>query len=184
MSAGRELALVVDAVLSSPVSVTELEKMAAVIDAWLEERDAHSCGTCGGTPHPSGRVCVCGGTGDSRDEARGLRLVLVERDQVAAATSPVLEIWAYGSETLLARIGWDTVPQILYADPLIAPSVRKWTEEGLMEIVGDEDCPTRYTSPRNRNFLRRLHDYLKRTSIFAVRFETENSGLTQIEKEP
>jgi hypothetical protein len=49
----------------------EKEKRLEVLEAAL--RKAEICTTCGGSPHPSGKVCVCGGTGDRSRETIGLR---------------------------------------------------------------------------------------------------------------
>lgn len=59
-------------------SVAELGRKVDVVLAEMDRlRGLTMCTTCGGSPHPSGLVCVCGGTGLAVDEAAGLRRELV-----------------------------------------------------------------------------------------------------------
>lgn len=59
-------------------SAAELEcKVDTVLAEMDRLRGLTMCTTCGGSPHPSGLVCVCGGTGLAVDEAVGLRRELV-----------------------------------------------------------------------------------------------------------
>jgi len=59
-------------------SAAELERKADTVLAEMDRlRGLTKCTTCGGSPYPSGLVCVCGGTGLAVDEAAGLRRELV-----------------------------------------------------------------------------------------------------------
>jgi len=57
---------------------------------WLERRVGELerqlagwkvCNTCGGSPHPSGAECICGGTGSAIDELNNLRVYAVKVEQ-------------------------------------------------------------------------------------------------------
>jgi hypothetical protein len=50
------------------------------------------CSTCGGTPHPSGLLCVCGGKNTCIEEISGLRIALFnEREANAKARAEGIE---------------------------------------------------------------------------------------------
>jgi hypothetical protein len=86
-----------------------------------EERDrlrlvGGPCSTCGGSPHPSGKVCVCGGKNTQMDESDGLRHMVydemkrveVAEQRLAAARAEAVRGFAEwldgkdGSETIWA----------------------------------------------------------------------------------
>ena len=61
------------------------------------------CRTCGGIPHASGKVCICGGTNFVEEEIRHLRLELFAAQQdlapfvaLAQAAEQVLAYWGAG----------------------------------------------------------------------------------------
>ena len=46
-----------------------------------EIRRLRECRTCGGSPHPSGKTCICGGTNFVEEELRQIRLALFAAEQ-------------------------------------------------------------------------------------------------------
>jgi len=83
------------ALLESANGVLCMAKDVAALQSRLaevEERTAslEKCSTCGGTPHPSGLTCICGGTGLSRDEVHGLRLKCFELSKELAEVEGAL----------------------------------------------------------------------------------------------
>lgn len=73
--------------VGSPARVVPLYRRAERIEG------SEPCSTCGGSPHPSGLVCVCGGTGLMHMEVRGLRqrLYEVERAEQDGALREILD---------------------------------------------------------------------------------------------
>ena len=58
--------------------------------AIAEIRRLRECRTCGGAPHPSGKVCICGGTNFVEEELRQIRLALFAAEQDLAAHQAVV----------------------------------------------------------------------------------------------
>lgn len=51
-----------------------------------------TCNTCGGSPHASGVMCICGGTGSSSAELDGLRRRCLELEQKLTACHETVRI--------------------------------------------------------------------------------------------
>lgn len=63
--------------LCDRLKVTETQ-LAAATKAREEAERNSQCGTCCGTPHASGKPCICGGRNTAQAEAEGLRMALYE----------------------------------------------------------------------------------------------------------
>ncbi len=69
------------------------------------------CSTCGGQPHPSGLVCVCGGTGRHEEEVLGLRVAAQAAGRYAAERDKAQETIEKADSQLRSHIpppeDWD-----------------------------------------------------------------------------
>ena len=73
-------------------------------EAIREIRRLRECRTCGGFPHPSGKVCICGGTNFVEEELRQIRLALFAAEQDLAAHQAVVRELAEALEQALKEV--------------------------------------------------------------------------------
>ena len=84
--------------------ITESGKCNAIHlrQAITEIRRLRECRTCGGAPHPSGKVCICGGTNFVEEELRQIRLALFAAERGLTAHRAVVRELAECLEDALA----------------------------------------------------------------------------------